>query len=304
MIDWIKNSYQLLIGIFGWPLLGGLFLLTRKTVFRKWGKPLVVFEGPIIEDSSFGRTYYLSVKNESLSKIKKAICPRRALEECHIEASFFVKPGLTQQYSWWTDPDLTPNGITLLPNSRIHTFDFVTKNQGSSICNIGTVAVEENERLPENCTIDVTVKLFNGNEEISSSRWNVKNQGIDLTEFQISRIVEPEIIRIEVKRPSRYRIMSWFARIIPGLISLITILDAAIHGWFHALDMGGWFMGSAGAFVLAIESLWVLKSEPNADDKTSRKTNIETVQLGLFLLLLGFLLVSISKIVNILHPST
>ena len=95
--------------------------------------------------------------------------------------------------------------------------------------------------------------------------------------------------------------MLWFARIVPAIISFEIVWDILMHGWSQGLDLGGWLFSSSGAFVLAIKSLWMLKpgkgNGKNEDNVTTRE-EIETVRLGIFLLMLGFLLLSAANIMK------
>jgi len=296
LLSWMASNYQLLLGIFGWPVAAGIFLLTRKIIFRQWEQPFVIFEGPFPKDSSFGRTFFLSVKNISLTGIKRIISPRRTLSECHLNAKFTLNGCLVKEYSWWTDPELNPNGITLLPNSRRHSFDFVTKRLGDEECSIGTVAIGPDERLPKDSNIFADITLFDGNNSIVSSKWRINNHGSQYSDLQITRIDEECIPHYS----TRYKSMLWFARIVPGIISFVMIWDIFTRGWFTALDFGGWLCSSSGAFVLAIESLWILNPLKDYEDKKSSGSSreaIEAVRLGIFLLMIGFVLISASKIV-------
>jgi len=298
MLKWIIANYQLLVGILGWPIVAGIFITFRKVIFKKWEQPFVTFEGPFQKDSTFGRTYFLSVKNVRLTGIKKFICPRRTLNECHLEAKFMLDGRPIKEYSWWTDPELNPNGITLLPNSRRHAFDLVTKRSGDTECNIGTVAIGPDEKLPQESEVVAEVVLFDGNNRVSVSKWLINNKGTDVSNLKVERIEDEKRV---LNHSHRYKSMLWFARIVPAIISFEIIWDVLSHGWLWGLELGGWLFSSSGAFVLAIESLWMLKPQKgnrkNEDNATTRE-KIETVRLGIFLLMLGFVLLSVANIMK------
>jgi hypothetical protein len=300
MLKWIIANYQLLAGILGWPIVAGVFLAFRKVIFKKWEQPLVTFEGPFQKDSTFGRIFFLSVKNVSLTGIKKIICPRRTLNECHLEAKFILDKRPIKEYSWWTDPELNPNGITLLPNSRRHSFDLVTKTSGDALCNIGTVAIGPDEKLPKESEVVAEVTLLDGDTRIATSKWLVSNKGTDVSNLKVERI-EIEDEKQVLNHSYRYKSMLWFARIVPAIISFEIIWDVLNNGWLWGLELGGWLFSSSGAFVLAIESLWMLKPEKGnrkKEDNTNTREKIETVRLGIFLLMLGFVLLSVANIIK------
>ncbi len=293
---WIADHSQLLAGMLGWPLFAGVLGFCRWIICKKCSQPFIQFTGPFLKDAeSFGRTFHLSATNVGLTGIRRRLCKRREVSEGHVEASFLLNGKPIAGCTWWTDPDLTPNGITLSANSAPHMFDLVTKRQGQPECNIQTVAIGKHEQLPANSDVIAEVRLFAGNTSIASSRWLIANHGPNLSDLEVSRLTERTI----VQHPSHFRKLLWFSRIVPGIIAFEIVWDISTHGWLAGLELGGWLFSSAGAFVLAVASLWVIRSakaSSHANHQNHSLVDIEAVRLGLFLLLIGFILISVQTI--------
>ncbi len=170
------------INLILWPL-----KVTVKPILNQlWGKPMIEFKEPNIKDEqAFGRVWYISISNIPLKGLRSIFVTRKDIPRCQIIGVFSIGGNELTSHTWETN---SSGRMIYLPSTgQPDTLDFIVKKQGYDWCGITSVPIEDSEKLPMNSSIDVRLKLIEGDSVLGYADYIIQNYGVNISDVHVRR---------------------------------------------------------------------------------------------------------------------